>query len=379
MARKAPTFEAITDARKSAWTRKLSEIARRPLALRPDFPAVAQRWEEWWQFKARRPLIVCPIPKRKDIYWGKGFDLMDRPQEWLKVRRLQVENTHCPGETLPFIRADIGPVATAAFLGAPTHTSESEQTSWQDTTIQDWDHAPAFAVDPKNRWQRTVLALTDAIARDAAGRYLVCFPDLTGAVDVLANMRGPDRLCMDLFDRRDAVKTAAERVLDGWARIFGALHDISLAQGTGVVQWLGCWSNSSHTVPTCDFNALIGPDDFVDVCMPTLNAQARLAGRCAFHLDGPAAARHAETLAASPDITAVQFTPGAGTPSALAKIDMLRTVQKAGKSILVFVPIEEVDAFCDQVDPRGVTVWPMGVATPQQADELVERVAKRFP
>jgi hypothetical protein len=356
-----------------------TEIGRRPLALKPEFPAVAQRWESWWRFEARRPLVVCPTPKRADIVWGKAFDLLDRPQEWLKVRRLQVENTHYPGESLPFVRADIGPVATAAFLGAPTHTSESEQTSWQEATIADWDNPPTLELDPGNVWLRRVLGATEAAARDAAGRYLVCFPDLTGAVDVLSNMRGPDRLCMDLFDRREAVKAAAERALEGWDRVFAALHDISLTQGAGVIQWLGCWSNAPHTVPTCDFNALIGGADFEEVCLPTLREQARRAGRCVFHLDGPAAARHAERLARTPEISAIQFTPGAGTPSAVAKAEMLRAVQKERKPVLVFVPREEVAAVCDLLDPRGLAIWPTGVTTPREADEVVETVARRFP
>ncbi len=379
MASRTSPLSPITPARKSAWSRRLAAIADKPLEFKPDFPEAARRWEAWWRFESARPLLVCPVPKRRDINWSKSFDLMDRPAEWLAVRRRQVESTHYPAETLPVIRADIGPVAMAAFLGAPTHTSESEQTSWQEPIIRDWDSPPSFELDLENLWLRRVLALAEHIARDAAGRYLFCFPDLTGGVDALSNLRGPDRLCMDLFDRRDAVKAAAARVVDAWERVFAALHEIPLAHGAGVIQWLNTWSSVPHTVPTCDFNALIGPEDFGDVCMPSLEEQARRAGRCAFHLDGPAAARHAEALARSPHITAVQFTPGAGTPSALAKLDMLRLVQKARKPVLVFVPRDEILPLCDQLDPRGLAVWPTGVATPQEADQIAQSLAKRFP
>ena len=358
--------------------RTLADLAQAPLRFRPDFPQVARRWEAWWRFEARQPLLLVSAPKRPGIYWGKAFDFMDRPADWLRLRRLQIEETHYAGDSIPALRVDIGPVATAAFLGAPVHLSETEQTSWQDPIIDDWRTRPGLKLDPDQPVWRRVLDLTRRTAQDAAGNYLVCFPDLAGALDVLANMRTPERLCMDLYDERDAVKQAAMEVVDAWHAAFLDLHDAALSAGAGVVQWLGCWSSGPHTVPTCDFNALIGPEDFADVCLPSLRQQARLAGRCVLHLDGPAAARHAEALAAEPDIQAIQYTPGAGTPSALAKLDMLRMLQRAGKPILIICPAGEVDALADALDPRGVALWPSGVATPAAADAMAARIAARF-
>ena len=81
-----------------------------------------------------------------------------------------------------------------------------------------------------------------------------------------------------------------------------------------MIQWLGCWSPVPYTLPTCDFNYMISPAQFAEFCLPSLREQARRAGRCVFHLDGPGASRHAPALAAEPAITAIQYTPGAGTP-----------------------------------------------------------------
>jgi len=237
---------------------------------------------------------------------------------------------------------------------------------------------PSLALDAGNPIWRRVLELTRLTAQDAAGNYLVCFPDLAGAMDVLANMRTPERLCMDLFDAREEVQRASLEVVDFWYAVFSALHDAALRAGAGVTQWLGCWSGVPHTVPTCDFNALIGREDFIEVCLPSLRKQAQLAGRCVLHLDGPAAARHAETLAAEPSIQAVQYTPGAGTPSALAKLEMLKLLQRAKKPLLLICPVAEVDELADKLDPRGLTLWPTDVTTPAMADAVAARIAKKF-
>ena len=61
------------------------------------------------------------------------------------------------------------------------------------------------------------------------------------------------------------------------------MHDTVLEGGALIVQWLGCWSSVAvYALPTCDFNALIGPRDFVETCLPWLAEQARRARWNAF-------------------------------------------------------------------------------------------------
>lgn len=314
--------------------------------------------------------MVAASAKTAQIRWGKAFDLLEKPREWLEVRRRQVENTHWAGDAIPSVRVDLGPVSTAAYLGAPLSLSEEEQTTWQTPTIEDWAHPPSLVVDPNNRWLRVALELAKVTAEDARGRYVVCLPDLTGAMDVLANMRGPDRLCMDLLENGAQVVASAAKVVDAWEAAYSALHDAILGAGAGVIQWLGCWSMVPYTLPTCDFNYMIGPAQFAEFCLPSLREQARRAGRCVFHLDGPGASRHAAALASEPLITAVQYTPGAGTPSALAKLEMLKMLQAAKKPIVVMAPAEEVPELLRKLDHRGLCFLPGGVKSPAHADEL---------
>ena len=362
--------------RRAAWCKALERVESNGLALCPRFAEVAARWNAWWRFEADRPLILTQSGTRSDIRWDKAFDLLDRPADWLKVRRAQVEATVVAGDALPSVRADIGPVSMAAFLGAPLHIGHHEQTTWQEPIITSWDDPPSLTLDAGNHWLEIVLRLLRVTAEDAAGRYLVCLPDLTGAMDVLANLRSPQALCMDLYEHRDAVRTAAARCVDAWEVAYAAMYDAVSSAGAGVVQWVTCWSDTPYTVPTCDFNALIGPDDFTDMCLPSLEAQARRAGRCIFHLDGPDAARHAPALAAS-TITAIQYTPGAGTPSALAMLDMYRMLQAHDKALFIEAPAQEVLELCEQLDPRGTAIR-AGVGSPEEANELAAAVARRF-
>ena len=169
---------------------------------------------------------------------------------------------------------------------------------------------------------------------------------------------------------------AAMRVMDAWERIYEQVMDTVLERGACITQWLACWSDRPFTIPTCDFAALIGPEDFCECCLPSLRRQAEIAGRLLFHLDGPQAARHASTLAAEACITAVQYTPGAGTPSALAKLDLLRSLQEAGKPVLIITPKEEVTRIAWKLDPRGAAILVEDRLTPAEADELARLVER---
>ncbi|MDR0901855.1 MAG: hypothetical protein LBM92_03695 [Opitutaceae bacterium] len=372
----------MTDADRFAqWKRQLTAISSQPLELCPAFPEIAARWEDWWNFRADRPLMMASSILRDDIYWGRGFRFLENGEhdQWLRAMRAQVENVRWLGELLPRVRVDIGPEAPAAFLGAPLHLSEQEQTAWNTPVIESWEPPPEFKFDPDNKWFRLVVSLFERLAEEARGRHVVCLPDMGGAVDVLVNMRSPTMLCMDIMDdAREAVKAAALQVADAWAPMYNTILDTILGRGTGYINQMSPWSNEAYVVPTCDFNAMIGPADFEEICIPSLRRHAEHAGRICFHLDGPQASRHAEALGRQDWIQTVQYSPGEGTPSALAKLAMFRGLQEAGKPLLVVAPIGEVEEIARKLDPRGLAIWVVGNINASAAGEF-EAMIKRRP
>jgi hypothetical protein len=371
----------IDPARVARWTTKLQEMATTPLERRPDLPEVAERWEAWWSFASDRPILIGTV---EDAARGAGvrrdklFDLLEQPEKWLEARLRQMSSAYWIDQSIPHVRVDIGPVAPGAFLGAPLHFAVGEDTSWQTPilTADDWDGSVPDA-DPARGWLSRTLSLAARTARDAAGKYLVALPDLSGCADILANLRGTERLLMDLYDRPHAVRRGCEAIVDSWETAFSGLYDAVIGAGSAPVSWLFAWSSMPYAVPTCDFNFMIGPGQFEEICLPSIREQARRAGRALFHLDGPGAAKHAPILARTPEITAVQYTPGAGTPSALARLDMLKGLQDAGKPILAVCPAAEAAELCRRLDRRGLVLWPEGLSTPEQARDLEAAVGAR--
>jgi hypothetical protein len=371
-----PPVLAIPESR--SWARTLQGISSKPLAFCEDFPLIARRFEAWWaQELVDRPVFIGTANTNLDRPITRRLELFDLPDAWLEAKFTDLQQTHRVGDALPSVRVDFGPVMLGGLLGGEVEFGSD--TTWTHAFIDNaWSNAPDWTLDDRNRWWTLLQELTQRVAEHAAGRYLVRTPDLGGSGDVLLNLRGSAQLCLDVIDQPERVRGAVDAIYPAWHRALTALYRITLAAGAGLVHWLGLWSNRPYMVPACDFNALIGPREFEDLFLADIARQTATVGRAVFHLDGPDAARHIDALLEVPDMQAIQFTPGAGTPSALAWVDMFHKVQQHNRSLLIMSPADEVLALCDTLRPEGLAVLIDTPLTPGELDDLFAQFSRRY-
>ncbi len=353
------------------WGRTLHQIAAEPLEFCEDFPLVARRYEAWWaQEVIDRPIFMASANRRPDRPITRRLDLLDQPDLWLETKLEDLRQTHHVGDALPWVRADFGAVLLAGMYGGVReHQSD---TAWTHRFLDDeWSNAPDWSnIDGDNEWWRRFRTALLTAASEAPGRYLVCPPDLGGSGDVLLLLRGSANLAMDTLDQPERIRAAVEAIYPGWRRALIEMFRCTVERKAGLAWVFGPWSSRPYTMLACDFNALIGPKQFESLFLPDIARQAATVDRSIFHLDGPAAARHIDALLAVPEIDVVQFTPGAGAPSALAWVDMFRKIQDHGKSVLVICPPEEVIEVCQALRPEGLALLLESSLTPAELDDL---------
>ena len=102
---------------------------------------------------------------------------------------------------------------------------------------------------------------------------------------------------------------------------------------------------------------------------------ARKALPTIYHLDGPGALRHLDTLLEIDKLDAIQFVYGDGARPATRWLDVYMRIQDAGKNIHVSLDAWEVDAFIEHLRPEGVMLC-TSTDTVEEADALVAKVAK---
>ena len=362
----------------SVWAQSLQQIAAKPLKFCVDFPTIAWRFEAWWAHDLLdRPLFIAAANTDASRPITRRLELLDQPTVWFQAKFADMLQLHQVGDALPNIRVDFGPVLLGGMFGGKLEFSAD--TSWTRAFINDdWSNAPEWTIHDDNHWWTLLQELMQRVAEDAVGRYLVCTPDLGGSGDVLLNLRGSTQLCFDMIDQPHHICEAIDAIYAAWHRAFTTLYQCAVEQGAGLIHWLGLWSNRPYIVPACDFSSMVGLREFESIFLPDIVRQAATVGRAVFHLDGPDAARHIDTLLEVPDIQAIQFTPGARTPSALAWVHMFGRIQQCGRSLLVVCPPEEVITLCEALRPEGLGILVDAPLSPDELDDLFAQLCHRY-
>lgn len=360
-----------------SWSKTLHDIASAPLEFCPEFPRIAARWEAWWHGgMIDRPILVGSVNSDPRRPITKRLELLHEPDAWMETKLRDMQQLHRVGDALPNIRTDFGPVFLGALLGGALEFGAD--TSWTHAFIDDsWSNAPDWTILEDGPWWKRFRELTERVAQDAAGRYVLCTPDFGGSADVLLNLRSAEALCMDLVVQPEVVQSSIDAIYEAWRHAFTDVYRTAMRTGAGVIHWLGAWSNVPYMIPACDFCCMIGPDAFETTFLPDIARQAAAVGRALFHLDGPEAARHIDALLEAPSIQAIQFTPGDGSPSTRRWIDMFRKIQARGRSLLIICPLDEVLTLCDALEPEGLAFLP-DARDVEQLDAVYAALCRRF-
>lgn len=260
----------------------------------------------------------------------------------------------------------------AAFLGAPLHIL-NRQTTYTDPIISDWDTRPRLRFDPDNHWWQTVRRLLEAGAAAAPGLGYVSIPDLNGPGEILARLRGTAPLALDLFDHPDEMLAALHEINQAWYRYWQACHGIIHQHVGGYVFWMGLWSELPATDLQTDFSIMISRPMFDRFFLPFVEEQTRWVQRTVYHLDGPGAVRHLESLLDLPRLTAVQWVPGAGAPPMSRWLPLLHRIQARGKSLCLSCEPGEVETLATALEPEGLFLSTTA-GSPEDADALVALV-----
>jgi hypothetical protein len=347
---------------------------------KPDWEQAKTRLLAWWNHDiVDRCCIAVHAPRRgsdlpafPDLQqgpWLGGLDEIDDEDaegiaRWWTDPDLNrqraitwFEHTFFGGEALPITYVNWGAMALAGMLGAPVDFQRS--TVWYGPVIHDWA-TWEWPTDPRNSttWQ-TLVAIIDAMAEGAAGRYFVGKPELGNGADVLSLMRGMENLALDLYTEPAHVARGVEVISDAWVSLMEEMHQrlTDINDGGDVLAWMGLWAPGRVDQIACDFSSVISPDMLRRFFLPEI---AKMGSWCDFgvyHLDGRAClTNHLDTILAQPGIRAIQFTPGAGSPPTGTPeyLPRYRRILDSGRGLYLLVQPNEVEPLVTSLGPEGL-------------------------
>ena len=346
------------------------------LAYKPDFEEARQRWDAFWEGEIiGRPCAAIRAPKEGvplvepcpylDGWDGDFDDALARYEEWAAA-------TYFGGEAMPYFVPSFGPDQFAAFVGAKLERSaESRSTTWAVPFVQDWDEVLPFRLDSQNPWWRKMLDFLRQIAQVGEGKFLAGMIDLHSNFDALVGVRGAQQLCLDLMDQPETVQRAMQSAREIHPLVYEAVFEAGNMAKWGSLGWLPFYSRGRYVTTQCDFVGLISPQIFDRFVLPALAEESALVDHSVYHLDGRDALPHLDSLLGIEQLDGIQWVPGSGSPPLIEWIDLLRTIQNAGKCLDIYCSAEEVKVFHRELKPTKA-FYRVSTETEREARDLLK-------
>jgi hypothetical protein len=285
------------------------------------------------------------------------------------------ENTIFMGEALPSIFPFFGTGGHAAYFGSKV--TYAPDTIWFTPIIEDFGKTD-LQYDPDNEFLKAENRFMAKLANKGKGKFFIGMPDNCGSLDALAQLRGSNRLLMDLVDQPEVVKAALDKVVN--ALIASGDEQFALIKeccdGGSCHSWMNTWSSGKHMQLQCDFSVMISPDMYEEFVIPELIKTSEWLDHSIYHLDGQQQIRHLDHILSVPKINMIQWTRVAGQPLTSTFIPVFKKIQQAGKGLVLFPEISEVETLLSELSPKGLYLNIRDAQSTDEAEELLKMAVK---
>ena len=287
-----------------------------------------------------------------------------------------VRNTFYGGEALPTFEVTLGPDQYAAFLGANIECREGFFTTWAEPCVTDWREYP-LTVDttPGSAFDK-VRAFMEFAAAYSEDKFFINMLDLHSNLDALSALRSPMELCYDIMDEPELVAAKLEEVNATYDQVYRMAYTAGRMEQRGTIGWSPIYCEGRSAVVQCDFSCMLSPEQARRYVIPSVRQEAAYLDHCVYHYDGKEALGHLEDILAIPEIDCIQWVPGDGQPRSLEWMDLLKKIQKAGKSVWIYDwTAEEIRAHFRELEPNKVA-FSLHTSTQDEAESLLEYLVK---
>ena len=307
---------------------------------------VLNMWEHFQEgVEPHADVPAPPAPKDLDQKW---FD----PEWRAEYLDWYVAHSCLKADMLPVANTQLGPGSLAAILGGVFEGGED--TIW---IHPDPDFNDDIRFNPEHPNYLLHKALLKACKQKAQGNYYVGMPDLMEGMDVLAALKGTDKVLMDTVTQPEVLERQMQQINDIYFRVFDELYDIIREGDEMAFCYFSSWAPGKMTKLQSDISTMISVEDYRRFVQPFIRQQCQKIDYTLYHLDGVGALHHLPALLEIDELNAIQWTPGVGEPQGGSPkwYDLYKKILAAGKSIMAcWVTVDELRPLLDNIGGDGV-------------------------
>jgi hypothetical protein len=353
------------------------------LSPKPDYEIVHKRMEAFWHCEMLdRPLAQFYLakPSEEQVPWPLSHHTSSA-ERWLDTQ-YQVEmalaacrNEEYLGDTLPVFWPNLGPEIFSALYGCPMHFGDYG-TSWTDPVLTDWTQSGQLILDWDHPYLLKLYEMTDALIEAGKGLFITGMTDWHAGGDAIAAFRDPQNLAFDMIENLAEVIQLLRRLEADFFKIYEVFYKKLRLAGLPISSWTTLLHDGRYYIPSNDFSIMLSQQMFDEIFLPGIRRECQFYERSIYHLDGPGALRHLDSLLDIPELNAIQYVYGAGNEGIHRWIGVYQKIQKAGKGIQVNCRLEEIPLVIQNLDPRGLFLHIESVPDRDSATALIKELEK---
>ena len=328
------------------WKSNLEETKQRYINWWNHKGIILNMWEHFQEGVQPHAEIMPPAPA-KDLS-QKWFD----PQWRAEYLDWYVAHSSLKADILPVANTQLGPGSLAAILGGVFEGGED--TIWIHPNP---DFTDEIVFNPEHPNWILHKELLKACKAKANGHYFVGMPDLMEGLDVLAALKGTDRVLLDTVMQPEILEQQMQQINDIYFKVFDELYDIIREGDEMAFCYFSSWAPGKMSKLQSDISTMISQDDYRRFVQPFIREQCQKIDYTLYHLDGVGAMHHLPALLEIEELNAIQWTPGVGEPQGGSPkwYDLYKKILAGGKSVMAcWVTLDELKPLLDHIGVDGV-------------------------
>lgn len=270
------------------------------------------------------------------------------------------------GDVNPDISPYLGPGSLSTFIGAePIYSNGTIWYGNKKWTLSDVFYSCVSFMEKADNpekmpeWYKWSLETARFLKSNEDKGYFTSIPDLEQNLDILSAVMGPSNLLMSLSDDPEGVEEVLEIMHKVWHKAYADHFDIvSKDTGLSAFTHYNTVGKGATSILQSDISCMLSRDMYDRFEMPFLNRQAGKLDNIIYHMDGPGADRHLDSILTIDKLTAVQWVPGEGNPGNSAECwePIYDKITKAGKGLYVFLEAWEIADFVDKYRDNKILI-----------------------
>ncbi len=344
-----------------------------------DLSAISDRYRRTFKRENHdRPVVYIAYP----INPGKPIPLPPTPPtireqwfnfEWrLECHERQLENAGFLMEGFPQFNCNLGPDILAACTGSELEFARD--TSWAKFRVNDWKETPPIQFQRDGFYWKQMAHFLTLSATRGAGRWLTQSGDLHSNGDGLAALRGPQDLLLDLYDCPAEIHTRLAECHSVYEAMLQAHFDIIHPLSGGCnSSWCSAAVKGRFATIQNDFCCMVGTELFDEFFKDYVEKEAAFLDCCIYHLDGPGAIRHIESICEAPHLDLIQWVPGAGNKPVSQWPELLHQIQSLGKGLWLHGSAQEQLDMMGYLKPEGC-LYNTWLGSREEAEDYMKKV-----